>query len=317
MPTGRRAILWLTAGAALCGCSRVPFGPVAVEWRALDSLNATLPEGVAAYEGRNTWLPLRAWYVRIEPQRARISVRVVLSDDAADRRETVASFAMDPGVCVAVNGGYFAMDRTPARHAGLLLLDDSLAANATAVVWRDSIEYETARAALGITPAGGIEIAWAVTRNDSVFAWDHPVDHRPGQPASVASDHGERVWAVRDALGAGPMLLRDGEFRVSSDQEGFFGTSIPRIHPRTAAGVTEDGALILLVVDGRQPESRGVSLQELAAIMRGTGAVDALNLDGGGSSALVVNGLLLNRPVGDTIQREVMSAVVAVCDSER
>jgi exopolysaccharide biosynthesis protein len=48
-------------------------------------------------------------------------------------------------------------------------------------------------------------------------------------------------------------------------------------------------------------------------LMSGVGAVDALNLDGGGSSALVVDGALLNRPTGGATEREVMSAIVTVC----
>jgi exopolysaccharide biosynthesis protein len=68
-----------------------------------------------------------------------------------------------------------------------------------------------------------------------------------------------------------------------------------------------------MVVDGRQPESRGVRLDELAQLMHDVGAVDALNLDGGGSSALVVHGTLLNRPQGLPLQREVMSALVTTC----
>jgi exopolysaccharide biosynthesis protein len=109
------------------------------------------------------------------------------------------------------------------------------------------------------------------------------------------------------------MLVADGRIRISIDEEVFFGSSIPNTHPRTAAGRTRDGLLILLVVDGRQPESRGVNLRELAEIMLDLGAVDALNLDGGGSATLVVNGTLLNRPTGGTSQREVMSALVTTC----
>ncbi len=69
-----------------------------------------------------------------------------------------------------------------------------------------------------------------------------------------------------------------------------------------------------MVVDGRQTQSRGVDLDELARMMRGLGAVQALNLDGGGSSTLVVNGEVVNRPVGGTAEREVMSALVTFCN---
>ena len=67
--------------------------------------------------------------------------------------------------------------------------------------------------------------------------------------------------------------------------------------------------LILLVVDGRQPESRGVYLEELATILMDLGCDVALNLDGGGSSALVTSEGLLNRPVGLRAEREIMSAI--------
>ena len=78
----------------------------------------------------------------------------------------------------------------------------------------------------------------------------------------------------------------------------FFDTSIPNIHPRTAVGYTSEGDLLLLIVDGRQSESRGVNLDELAKIMKDIGAVEALNLDGGGSSSIFAKGRLLNRPAG-------------------
>ena len=66
---------------------------------------------------------------------------------------------------------------------------------------------------------------------------------------------------------------------------------------------------MLLVVDGRQVNSRGVDLMELAIIMRDLDCVEAINLDGGGSSAIVVDGKLINRPSGTSSQREVMSAI--------
>ena len=67
-----------------------------------------------------------------------------------------------------------------------------------------------------------------------------------------------------------------------------------------------------MVVDGRQASSRGVYLQELAVMMDNLDCVEAINLDGGGSSGIVVNGKILNRPTGTTAQREVMSAIAVL-----
>lgn len=154
-----------------------------------------------------------------------------------------------------------------------------------------------------------MDIAWATTRNDTVYVWSIPPAHRPGRFAGPLDYASATPWRMRDALGAGPALVVDGRIRVTADEEVFFGTSIPEVHPRTAVGRKADGTLLLLVVDGRQPESRGVDLAELAQIMHGLGAVEAINLDGGGSSALVVNHTLINRPVGSSVERQVMSAI--------
>lgn len=303
----------LAALSACMGCRPSPEAPPSwLAWTPVDSLNAALPDGVRLMAGVNDTIPLRAWYLRAAVAEPDIGVDVVVSDDT-DRRETVASFVQDLSACAGVNGGYFRMGEDPATHVGLLEVDDALVAPATDRLGRDSVVFPTARAALGLDAQERPEIRWAVTRGGAVFRLEAPPANRPGHPADSTAFSALDPWEMVDALGAGPMILQDGEVRVTSDAEVFFGTSIPEVHPRTAAGVTEDGALILMVVDGRQPESRGVSLDELARLMREVGAVDALNLDGGGSSTLVVGGTLVNRPAGDTFQREVMSAIVLDC----
>jgi uncharacterized protein YigE (DUF2233 family) len=189
------------------------------------------------------------------------------------------------------------MDESPARHVGLLWLADTLHTEATRLDDRP-VARRQVRAVLGIDRDGHASTAWAVDR---------------GRELVRAEDDSGEPWPVTWAIGAGPMILRKGEITVEATEEGFARTSIPGIHPRTAAGVTSEGHLILMVVDGRQPESRGVNLAELADLMRSAGAVDALNLDGGGSSTMIVNGHLLNRPTGGSFQRPVMSAVVIRC----
>lgn len=283
-----------------------------MNWQPVDSLNALLPDGIRVYGGVNDSLPLRAWYVRVRESDSSIETRVVVSDDV-DGKESVTDFGSEPDACIAVNGGYFQMNTMPAEHAGLLLMDGRVIAPATASTVRDSIGYPLSRAAIGFGREGRVDVAWVTSRGDSVQSLDEPVPNHPGTPAEIIPSG--TAWPVRDALGAGPALVSAGIIQITSDEEGFFGTSIPNTHPRTAAGYTTDGDLLLLVVDGRQDESRGVDLTELATMMVELGAVEALNLDGGGSSTLSVRGLLVNRPTGGTFQREVMSALVTHCDS--
>jgi len=306
----------LQAFVAYASCSATVFAWAAagpdLRWEPMASLNADLPVGVRVYAGENPKLPLRAWYVTVAPGEDSGRVEVLVSDDPADRRETVSSFAMDTGACVVINGGYFTMERTPARHAGLLVIDGVIEAPATRSAVRDEVRYPTARAALGLA-SEGFDIAWATSRDGKVQAWTAPPPHRQGAPAQL-DPATSTPWDVEDALGGGPALVSNGEVDVATDEEVFFGTAIPYTHPRTAAGITADGTLLLLLVDGRQPLSRGVRLEELAATMVDLGAEEALNLDGGGSSSLVVNGKLLNNPAGRGVEREVMTALGVFCD---
>ncbi len=284
-----------------------------MNWQPIDSLNAQLPEGIRVFAGQNDSLPLRAWYAVIDEPDPAIETRIVMSDDSSDNRETVSSFAHDLGACVVVNGGYFTMHKTPAGHMGLLEIDDKIIEPANRSVKRDTLRFQTTRAAIGFTEADEMDIAWVTSRNDTLYAWKNPPQNYPGKPAATLDYRNAQPWYMRDAIGVGPALIMDGKIRITSDEEVFFGTTIPLVHPRTAAGYTKDGKLILLVVDGRQKESRGVSLQELATLMAELGCVEALNLDGGGSSTIVVNGVRLNRPAGGDAEREVMSALATFC----
>lgn len=299
----------LLAGAVTLACSgQLPVPKIDMNWQPAGSLNEDLPDGIRVYEGSNPDLPLKAWYVRVDEIDPRITTRVVVSGDS-DRKESVSSFASRLDAPVVVNGGYFRMSARPAQHVGLLYIDGTVYHPATESVLRDSLRYHTARAALGFTSEGDIDVVWVSSRNDSLFEWEWPPVNIEGSPSPPLDYRKAHVWSVRDGLAAGPALVFNGRIQVTANEEVFFGSSIPRVHPRTAAGYTRAGELILLVVDGRQPASRGVDLQELATLMRDLDCVEAVNLDGGGSSTLVVNGVLVNRPAGGTFQREVMSAL--------
>lgn len=95
----------------------------------------------------------------------------------------------------------------------------------------------------------------------------------------------ENTLTVRDIMTSGPLLMLDGKnMSISADDFS------RKRHPRTAVGKMADGSTMLLVVDGRFEESAGMNLVELQQTMRWLGCVTALNLDGGGSSAMYISG---------------------------
>lgn len=120
------------------------------------------------------------------------------------------------------------------------------------------------------------------------------------------------VWdGTVHALGAGPMLIKEGSIYLTTKTEEFGSDVAGGRAPRTAIGVTQDGQILLVVVDGRQLASGGLTLLEMAILMQELGAVDAMNLDGGGSSEMVVFDKVVNKP-SDGRERKVGNALVIV-----
>lgn len=122
------------------------------------------------------------------------------------------------------------------------------------------------------------------------------------------------AWAgVERALAGGPMIVKGGQPTAPGDwvDEGFE----PGVHsdvraPRTAIGVTADGRTLMVVADGRRPGvTVGFTIGELARYMVALGAVEAVSLDGGGSSQMVVDGILRNRPCCDSQTRPVATSL--------
>jgi Phosphodiester glycosidase/FlgD Ig-like domain len=115
--------------------------------------------------------------------------------------------------------------------------------------------------------------------------------------------------AVGDAIGGGPVLVRDG-VPVLNAREAFTRAQLVPRHPRTAVGQLADGRIVMVVVDGRRDGySVGMTTFEMAQTMLRLGAVSAMQFDGGGSSTLAFDGRVLNRP-SDGRERPISSALM-------
>ena len=137
---------------------------------------------------------------------------------------------------------------------------------------------------------GGTNIMRGLCVKDGVEI--HPVSDRPwfgitqdgDAVMGEASDYRNYKGKLMTAVGGSNIILKRDSV-VAPTGTDFADTR----HPRTAAGVTADGTLVLLVVDGRQPAiSNGASLCDLAFIFARYGCIDAVNLDGGGSSTFII-----------------------------
>jgi exopolysaccharide biosynthesis protein len=192
-----------------------------------------------------------------------------------------------------------------------------------------------------LTMPSGIEVV--VRRGRVSQIKDHSGSTRIPEDGFVISASGEaRLWALKhlrngsrlklttrlialegdvqdkwnraaNIISGTPQLIRDGRIEITRELEGAGINFVKDRHPRTAIAKLKDGRILLVVVDGRQQGySTGMSLTSLAELLLEFGAVEATNLDGGGSSAMVVEGKLVNKPSDAAGERAVSDALLIV-----
>jgi exopolysaccharide biosynthesis protein len=245
----------------------------------LDDPSMLSPEGHVAVQA-----------LRLDPRKVRLETG--LAGDRLPAREAVLSIATRRGALAAVNAGFFALaDGSP----------QALLKNAGTLVGR----APRPRGAVAITERGGRPPLLF----DRVTIEDGPVGTALYRTRLGSSP---QDWArARHAVSGGGLLVLDGrDVSDWTDEELSDGFDTTR-HPRTLIGLDEDNAIWLVTVDGRQPAlSLGMSFAELQALSRRLGLKSALNLDGGGSTTMVVHGHIVNHPSDDTGPRKVSDAIL-------
>lgn len=260
--------------------------------------------------------PLRAYALAWDPTVPNISFKPVLQ--SAGRTPTQFYTEETGRVFAAVNGGYFGGGQS---YSLVLQGGQVLAANIKTLsrtYLSNSVNYYPTRVAFGLTPSGRLTTDWIYhvgAGNAQIYAYPTPSPNALGQAPqpvpTAAFPAGGTPWTMQAAIGGSPMLLRDGVARIS-DQEELIEINNTTARPRTALGYTASGVAVLLVVEGdNAPGPAGVNLTELAALLQALGCTQGINLDGGGSTSLVVGGRTTVRPSGGA-ERAVASAVLWV-----
>ena len=184
--------------------------------------------------------------------------------------------AADNDALLAVNGDYYG-----ANSSGYVIRNG--------VVYRDTVRENSNNGDLAIYKDGSFKIIY----EDQISA------------EQLVKD------GVINLLAFGPALVENGEIAVGKNQE--VGQAMAS-NPRTAIGIIDENHYIIVVSDGRTSESEGLSLYQLAEVMKSYGAKTAYNLDGGGSSTLYFNGQVINKPTtgGNKISERAVSDIVYI-----
>lgn len=184
--------------------------------------------------------------------------------------------AADNNAILAVNGDYYGANST-----GYVIRNG--------VVYRDTVREDSSNGDLAIYKDGSFKIIY----EDQISA------------DQLVKD------GVVNLLAFGPAMVENGEIAVGTNEE--VGQAMAS-NPRTAIGIIDENHYIIVVSDGRTSESKGLSLYQMAEVMKSYGVKTAYNLDGGGSSTLYFNGQVINKPTtgGNKISETAVSDIVYI-----
>lgn len=202
------------------------------------------------------------------------------------RRETVAAIANRYQAMAAINGGFFKENGDP---AGALKIDRRWFGTPT-----------KPRGAIGWSDTDQKVLIDRISTSCSLEEWLSGCEIQV-IPASTPPHTPSEEWRdVKHIVGGTPVLVHQGALIDDFSPEQTSDSFLNLCHPRTAVGIRSNGDWVFVVVDGRIPNlGGGMTMSELAQLMVDLGCVEALNLDGGGSSTMVIDGVVVNRPVGE------------------
>jgi hypothetical protein len=306
-----------------------------LKWKKVDALYQPLPKSINVYyttdslEGK----PNIAYYVIAGLKDRKLKFT---ADTTLNRRLTPQQFyEKNNQPLLVVNCTFFSFQTH--QNLNVVIKEGKLVGyNVHAIPGRgkDTLTYwHPFRSAIGMDKNRNADVAWIYSDSSLryAFASQHSVqpftDSMPAlNPREITGKkytyrlHPDKKdykrtfakWKMQTAVGGGPVLLQNGEIKITHEEERLFaGNAINDRHPRTAMGYTKDNKLIILVVQGRTPGiAEGATLTQLAQIFKDLGCREALNLDGGGSSCMLINGKETIKPSDATGQRPVPAVFI-------
>ena len=273
-----------------------------VKWVNVDSLFGNLTASVHVYKTTDPLdgKPNIAYYVEADLKDRSLNFTC---DTTYKRRLTPQQFyARNNNPPVVVNCTFFSFATN--QNLNPVIKDGKLVSyDAHSRKRKDGFTYlHTFGSAFGISKRRKADIAWLYTDSikEKVLALQYPVNafadsssvYKPGINAVNILDSGATKWKMRTAVGGGPVLLQEGEIKITNNEElKFAGKAIDDKHPRTGMGYTQNNKLIILVIEGRNKGvAEGATLLQEAQLLKELDCWEALNLDGGGISCMLVNG---------------------------
>lgn len=282
-------------------------------WQKQTNLMTDFPAGIQVFRTTSLYStrPMNAYAVVFDPKLVEfkpVKSAVLKTPEAFVNDEEGTVYA-------CINAGFFS-EATVLSH--MQYNGTVLANNVLSLVRNTNVTYYPTRGAFGLSSMSVPDIAWTYrvgSNVNNVYSYPIPAPNNVNEaPQPQPTATGGALWNVVSGVGGSPVLVKGGQINVTADEE-LANLDNTSLRGRTAIGYTADGKVILLAVEGGNntvsPNVMGLTLNELANLMKDMGCVAALNLDGGGSTTLRINNQLTVRP-SDNGNERTMPGVILI-----
>jgi exopolysaccharide biosynthesis protein len=302
-----------------------------VNWINADAEFGPLPQGFNVYKTTDSLdgQPFIAYYATASLKNKKLQFH---TDTTFKRRLTPQQFYVkNEQPLLVVNSTFFSFATN--QNLNLVIREGKVVSYNTHTIplkGKDTLQYKHPfSSAIGISKKRDADIAWTFTDSSHKVPYAFQMQHAPIKDSSgnlslenvkkyalktdkeIQSGKSSKAylkkWKMYTAVGGGPVLVQDGRINITNNEEmKFAGKAFYDKHPRTLMGYTKEGKIIVMVIEGRNPgKAAGANLQQAAILMAGVGCVEALNLDGGGSSCMLINGKQTIEPSDKGVQRSI------------
>jgi hypothetical protein len=286
-----------------------------VSWKEVTAAYGVTQKGFQVFESEGTLADsaFRAFYVKVDKSNSNF---IMDADTTLYRRLTPNQFYEKlSNPLLVVNCSFFEFKNN--TNVNIVVQNGKVVGHNLQGIpgkGKDTLTYtHVLNSAIGINSKSKFEIGYTYTDSSFKIPYIQSIPLLPYRDSSLKMNFKDtrfsnlKPWKVKWAVGGGPVLLSNGEINITNNQEHkFSGKAILDRHPRTAMGYTKDGALIIMVIQGRMKGiAVGATLTETALLFKELGCEAAINLDGGGSSCMLVNGKETIKPSDPTGQRPV------------
>lgn len=266
-----------------------------ITWTEITS-NYNLPAGIKVFQGDRATPKLKIFYIDADMNNPDLVIHPYITSP----NKLVKDFVPFVGAYAGVNGGFFG----GSTSFSAVVYPYEVKAQNVAAVTRFNQSYPVIRSFFGMKADRTFNVEWIYhfgNNVNNIYKFSEPMPYTNNQqtPLPPPQQSAGTVYAnLLVGIGGAPTLVKNGQVNVTYDQEIMWGSGVgyDNRDPRTAVGYTANNHVILIVADGRQINSEGVGLPELAQIMIDLGCVEAMNLDGGGSTQMAIGNQYVNNP---------------------